>query len=73
MSTAPSPSSETDPMVARDVVLTRSCMSSRNSSSISTSEPMNSMSVTDPTVTPDTRTGDPCCTPPAFENFTFRL
>ena len=73
MSTAPSPSSDTDPIVARDVVRTLSCMSSRSSSSISTSEPTNSMSVTEPTVTPATRTGDPSCTPPAFGNFTFRL
>ena len=28
---------------------------------------------TAPTVTPATRTGDPCCTPAAFGNFTFRL
>jgi hypothetical protein len=73
MSTAPSPRSDTEPIVAREVVRTRCCISSRNSRSISTSDPTKAISCTAPTVTPATRTGDPRCTPAAFGNFTFRL
>ena len=59
MSNAPSPSNEIEPSVARDSVVTSGCTSFEISNQTSTAEGVSLTSVTRPTCTPATRTGDP--------------
>ena len=63
MSTADSPSSDTDPSDATDDDVMRGCISLLTSISTSTRSPMNCTSVTAPTSTPATRTGAPALRP----------
>jgi hypothetical protein len=62
-STAASPSSDTDPRVANEVVVIRGRFSFSTSITTSTRSPTNSTPVTDPTSTPATRTGAPSFKP----------
>ena len=71
MSTAGSPSSETDPSDAMDVDVTRDCMSRRITMTTSTRSPAKTTSVTEPTSTPDTRTGAPGFNPAADGKIVF--
>src|SRR5580765_453462 len=72
MSTAPSPSSETEPMVARDwsVILFWTCRFTSNTTS--TWSPAKSTSMTLPTSLPATRTGEPGLSPCTFGKSAFR-
>src|SRR3989442_13838245 len=68
MSTAASPSSETDPSAASERSVTRDRISFESCINTSTRSPMNSIPVTDPTSTPATRTGAPSLRPGTLSN-----
>ena len=63
MSTAASPSSDTDPSEATEVLVIRGASSSFTSINTSTRSPAKLTSETDPTSTPATRTGAPGFSP----------
>src|SRR5258705_9835111 len=71
MSTAPSPSRDTEPSLATDAVVIRFRWSLLISRIRSTSSPISSTRFTDPTSTPATRTGEPTLKPIALGNRVF--
>src|SRR6478735_3282520 len=71
MSTADSPSSETDPRRAREAFVTRGCMLFATEKVTSTLSPMKAMPVTAPTGTPAIRTCAPSFRPAMFVNTVF--
>ena len=68
MSTAPSPSSDTEPSDATDWSVMRGCCSLLTSIVTSTLSPTKSSLVTEPTSTPATRTGAPSFNPAMLAN-----
>ena len=73
MSMALSPSSDTDPSLATDLSVMRLRMSSRTSKATSTCAPANETSLTLPTSTPATRTGEPLARPATSLNRVFSV
>ncbi len=73
MSTALEPSSDTEPRNAIDLSVMRSCTFLLTSKTTSTCSPANTMSLTLPTWTPATRTGDPAASPATFGKRVFSV
>ena len=71
MSSADSPSSETDPIDAVDWSVIRFCISFETSNATSTSPPLKPTCLTDPTSTPATRTGAPVFSPATLSKRVF--
>jgi hypothetical protein len=71
ISTAASPSSDTEPRVAVEPVVTRGCISLEISKVTSTRSPANAIPVTVPTGTPAIRTWDPSFSPAMLVNTVF--
>src|SRR5713226_6310264 len=73
MSTAASPSIDTDPSLATDALVIRARRPSLTFKTTSTCSPDRSTEYTDPTSTPASLTGDPGLSPGTLAKRTFRL